>query len=284
MHSVAIVGAGELGGAVAHVLARRDIVRAIAIVDETGAVAAGKALDIAQAAPVEGFSTSLSGSTDLTTAAGAAVVIIGDRFVGPGVSKDWQGDEGLLMIRRVSQMAPAAIILCAGASHHEIVDRGVRELHLPRTRLFGSAPEAFVNSARAAVALAVNGSPRDVALSVLGVPPRHLVIAWEDASIAGRALTHSLTEPARRQMAARIAAMWPPGPHALASAATAVVEALSGKSRRLATCFVAPDSSAGARSRTGALPVRLDASGIAAVVLPSLSAAEQTALDNAMNL
>ena len=280
MQSVAIIGAGELGGAIAHVLARRDLVRSIVLVDETGRVAAGKALDIAQAAPVEQFSTDLSGSTDVSAAAGASVVILADRVGGT----DWQGDDGLLMLRRVADMASSAVVLCAGASQRELVDRGVRELHLSRTRLFGSAPEAFANGARALTALAVDGSPRDVALSVLGIPPAHLVIPWESATVAGRPLSRAFDEPARRQLAARIAAMWPPGPYALASAATAVLEAMRGRSRRLASCFVAPDTSAGVRARTAALPVRLGVTGILEVVLPSLSVVEQVALDNAMNL
>ncbi|MBZ5560276.1 MAG: hypothetical protein LAO77_23715 [Acidobacteriia bacterium] len=280
MQSVAIIGAGELGGAVAHVLARRDVVRSIVLVDETGRVATGKALDIAQAAPVEQFSTDLSGSTDISSAAGVSVVILADRAGG----SDWQGDEGFLMLRRVAQMASSAVILCAGASQRELVDRGVRELHLSRTRVFGSAPEAFANGARALAALAINGSPRDVALSVLGVPPAHLVIPWESATAAGRSLSHALDEPTRRQLAARIAAMWPPGPYALASAATAVIESMQGRSRRLASCFVAPDTTAGTRTKTAALPVRLSASGIAGVVLPSLSVVEQIALDNATKL
>jgi malate dehydrogenase len=289
MQSVAIIGAGELGGAVAHVLARRDVVRSIVLIDESGRVAAGKALDVAQAAPVEQFSTDLSGSTDVSSAAGAAFVILADRAGAPGNpgnpgSNDWQGDEGLLMLRRVAEMAPGAVILCAGASQRELVDRGVRELHLPRTRLFGSAPEAFASGARALAALAVNGSPRDVALSVLGVPPAHLVIPWESATVAGRALSRAFDEPARRQLTARIAAMWPPGPYALASAATAIVESMTGRSRRLASCFVAPDTTAGTRTRTAALPVRLGASGIVEVVLPTLTVVEQVALDNAVNL
>ncbi|MBI3493705.1 MAG: hypothetical protein HY047_18305 [Acidobacteria bacterium] len=280
MQTVAIVGAGELGGAVAHVLARRNAVRSIVLIDETGRVAAGKALDIAQAAPVEQFSTDLSGSTDVSSAAGASVVVLADRVGGA----DWQGDEGLLMLRRIAQMTSNAVILCAGASQRDLVDRGVCELHLPRTRVFGSAPEAFASGARARVALAVNGSPRDVALSVLGVPPAHLVIPWECATAAGRTLSRALDEPTRRQLAARIVSMWPPGPYALASAASAVIESMTGRSRRLASCFVAPDTTAGTRTRTAALPVRLSASGIAEIVLPSLSVAEQVALDNAMML
>src|SRR5690349_7589659 len=73
MREVAIIGAGELGGALAHALARRDLARTITLVDEHGRVAEGKALDISQAAPVEGFATQLAGSTDLAAGLGAPV-------------------------------------------------------------------------------------------------------------------------------------------------------------------------------------------------------------------
>src|SRR5713226_2792475 len=252
MQHVAIIGAGELGGAVAHVLARRDVVRSITLIDDSGRAAAGKALDIAQAAPVEGFATELSGSADVSTAAGAAVVILADR-IGSG---EWLGEDGLLLLKRLAQTASGAVILCAGASQRELVDRGVRELHLDRARLFGSAPEALAGGARALVALAVNGSPRDVALSVLGVPPAHTVIPWEDATIAGLAFARVLNEPSRRRLAARIGALWPPGPYALAAAAALIVEAMAGRSRRVVSCFVAPDSSSGTHARTAAMPVR----------------------------
>jgi malate dehydrogenase len=280
MREVAIVGAGELGGAVAHVLARRDVVRSLVLVDESGRVAAGKALDIAQAAPVEGFATQLTGTTDISTVGGATVVIVAERFTGG----PWSTEDGLLLLKRLTQTAPRAAILCAGASYRELVERGVRELRIDRRRLFGSAPEALAAGARALVALAVNGSPREVALSVLGVPPSHTVIPWEDATIGGFALNRQMDEPSRRRLAARIAALWPPGPYALASAAAAVVEAMAGRSRRVASCFVAPDTASGTRARTAALPVRFNAEGIASVLQPSLSVVERVALDNAMQV
>jgi malate/lactate dehydrogenase len=70
----------------------------------------------------------------------------------------------------------------------------------------------------------------------------------------------------------------------LAAAATAVVEGMAERSRRLRSVFVAPDVSGGKHTRTGAMPVRLGPTGIVDVVLPSLSAVEQVALDNAMQL
>jgi len=280
MQEVAIVGAGDLGGGLAHVLARRDVARTIRLIDEKGRVAEGKALDIAQAAPVEGFATQLSGSTDWATAAGANVIVIADRFGGG----EWGGEDGLQLVRQLSRSAPAAVLLCAGAAQRDVVDRGVRELRVGRGRLFGSAPEALAGGARALVALAANRSPRDVALSVLGIPPSHTVIPWEDATLAGFALTRLVDEPSRRRIAARVAALWPPGPYALATAAALVVEAIAGQTRRIASCFVAPDTAAGVKSRTAALPVRLGPAGIAEVVTPTLSVVERVALENAMQV
>jgi malate dehydrogenase len=280
MQHVAIIGAGALGGATAHALARLNLVRTITLIDDTRQVAAGKALDIAQAAPVEGFATQLSGATDVSMAAGAAIVILADRITGG----EWQGEEGLALLKRLSQTVGGAVILCAGPTQRELVDRGVRELKFARTRLFGSAPESLAAATRALVALAVDGSPRDISLSVLGVPPAQTVIPWADATVAGFALTRLIDEPTRRRLSDRTVALWPTAPYALAAAATTIVEAMAGRSRRVVSCFVAPDLSAGARTRTGAMPVRLGPAGIVDVVLPSLSAVEQVALDNAMQI
>src|SRR6476659_690264 len=143
MQQVAIIGAGELGGAAAHALARSNLVRSITLIDETRRVAAGKALDIAQAAAVERFATRLSGATDVSMAAGASIVIIADQVAGG----EWHGEDGLVLLKRLSQTAAGAVIVCAGASQRELVDRGVAELKFSRTRLFGTAPESLAAAA-----------------------------------------------------------------------------------------------------------------------------------------
>ena len=134
MLDVAIIGAGELGGALAHALARRDFAaRRSGSIDETGRVAAGKALDIAQAAPIEGFATQVSGATDVCAAAGAP---IDRRWPIAPAAPEWHGDEGLLLLRQLIAPAPrASIVLCAGAAHRELVERGVaRARHFRRGR------------------------------------------------------------------------------------------------------------------------------------------------------
>ena len=289
MREVAIVGAGELGGLVAHALARRNAADVVRLIDDTGHIAEGKALDISQAAPVEGFATVVSGSTGLSAAAGAAVVVIADRAANPGSPRnperhDWHGDEALALVRQLNAIAPRAFFLCADVSHRELVERSVRELHISRARILGSASEALVAAATAIVALELDVSPRDVTMSILGVPPHRIVIAWEDAAVGGFRLTGMITEAIRRQLTRRIGVLWPVGPYALAAAACKLVDSLSGHSRRPVTCFVAPDDQAGVRARAAALPVRLGPDGIIEVVMPTLSGVERLALDNAMLL
>lgn len=280
MDRVVVLGAGELGGLVAHALAKRAVAAQICLIDDKGRVAEGKALDIMQAAPVEGFPATVAGSTDIALAGGATVIVIADAFG----AAEFQGDAGLALLKRARDFSPKSLIVCAGASQREVVERGVRELHVSRSRLIGSAPEALVSGVRAIVAAELRTSPRDVALTVAGVPPDHIVVPWDDASVGGFALRKLIGEPVQRRLDAAIARVWPPGPYALAAAAAKVIDTISGRSERVVTCFVAPDDANGMRTRTAALPVRLNRSGVVDVVMPELNARDRVRLDNAMLL
>jgi len=278
MMDVAILGAGELGGSIATVLAHRDLVRGIILIDARGQVAAGKALDIMQVAPITRFATRLSGATDISAAAGAGIVVIADQ----ANNEEWQGEAGRLLLTQLSQLAAGALVVCAGAAQAALVEHAAGALRFPPARVFGTAPEALASAVRALLALEVNGSPRDVALALLGRPPGNTVIPWEDVTIGGIAATRMLDEPARRRLASRVAPLWPPGPYALATASVEAISAVVGRSRRTLTAFVAPGAAAAARTRTAALPVRLSMSGVVSVEMPALSTSAQVALETAM--
>jgi malate dehydrogenase len=277
MFEVAIIGAGELGGELARQLARADCSRVIRLVDEKGSVAAGKALDIMQSAPILGFSSRVAGSATLTDALGARVVVLADRASGG----EWAGDEGLALLRQLAADA-GRLILCAGAAQRDLVERGARELRIRRERLFGSAPEALASVARALVALETDRSVRDVSMTVLGVPPSHVVVPWESAAIGGLPASAIIDAPARRRLDQRVVQLWPPGPQSLAAAATKALLAIAGRSRETVACFVAPDDSGGRRARAAALPARLGAEGLVSADVPPLSTYERVALDSAM--
>lgn len=280
MEEVAIVGAGELGGSLAYLLARQDIAARIRLIDTTGQIAAGKALDIMQASPIDAFTTTVSGCADISRAAGARVIVLADRAAGA----EWQGEEGLLLLTQLSQIAAESVVVCAGASQRELIDLAVRDRLYPRSRLFGSAPEALAASIRAMIALETNGGAAEVALALMGVPPAHAVIAWEEATIAGFAATRVLDEPARRRIVARVPLLWPPGAYALAAAACEALACVLGYSRRSVSCFVSPEVGGGRRARTAAMPVCLDGRGITRTAVPTVSPQVQVALDNALLL
>ena len=70
MSLVAIIGAGEIGGAVARALASRARVDAVRLIDDNESVAAGKALDLMQSGPISRSDTRIDGAADLAAAGG----------------------------------------------------------------------------------------------------------------------------------------------------------------------------------------------------------------------
>lgn len=280
MPQVAIVGAGSLGGELAFLLARQDAAESLVLLDDAGQVAAGKALDIMQSGPVEGFSTRVSGHTDLFLATGAHVIVLADR----ARAGEWQGEEALALLRRLVRVGSPSIVICAGAGQAPIVEIAVRELGMDRRRVFGTAPEALASGVRALAAAEADRSVREIGLSVLGNPPDRVVIPWGEATVAGFTAARTLDEPALRRLAARASHLWPPGALALASAATLAVRAVLGGSRQGLSVFMAPDDKQGMKMRTAALPVVLGPHGVERVERPTLSGHDQVALDNAMLL
>jgi len=128
--TVAVLGAGDIGGALARELAALDIVSRIVIVDDLAGVAAGKALDVAQSAPVDGYHTTLSGTNDVAAVVGAAAIVIADRAAQPAA--EWIDEGGLALLKRAAGLNQQAFIVCAGARQASIIEKGVNEAGLLR--------------------------------------------------------------------------------------------------------------------------------------------------------
>lgn len=280
MPAVCIIGAGELGGAVAHALARGQHVSRVVLVDDEARVAAGKALDIQQAGAIEGCHARLEGTGDLARVPGVAACVIADRSGPP--SSEWQGDEGLAMLSRLAVYLGDAPVVFAGALQAELLLAAARDARIRRTRLLGSAPEAFAAAIKAMVALEAQCSPSEIGLTVLGVPSRGFVVPWSEASIGGYALERVLTQVQLSRIEARMAPLWPPGPHTLGLAAARVAEAVVSSSRRTFSLLTMLDGEFGARGRVAVLPAVLSSTGIAATRVPVLNTRERVRVENAI--
>jgi malate/lactate dehydrogenase len=278
MSIVCILGAGELGGAVAQALARGDRISRVLLVD-AGTVAAGKALDIQQACAIEGGRVRLDGTDDVTRVAGCHTVVVADRA--GKTTSEWQGDEGLDLLMRVGPFCESAPIVFSGAQQAGLILTASREAGIRRERLIGSAPDAFASAVRAIVALEAGCSPSDVNLAVLGVPAG-LVVPWSEASIGGYAVDRVLSAVQLARVEARAARLWPPGPYALGLAAARVVEAILGSSRRAFNVLTVLGGEFGVRDRVGTLPAHMAAAGIVHTRTPTLNTRERVQLETAL--
>jgi malate dehydrogenase len=278
MSTVAIIGAGPLGGALAQALARRGRVGEVRLIDPEGRIAEGKALDILQSSPVEPFNTRVTAATSYAAAAGADVIVLADLVSGGEIA----GEPGLALLRQLARMEGTAPFLFAGGLQRELMIRAMAELHLAPRRLAGSAPLALESAVRAVTAALIDASPVDLSIGVAGVPPRDAVIGWDAATAFNRPIADVLLPHHLSSLTSRLAALWPPQPYTLASAAARVAEALAGGSRRRYTCFAAIDVTGAGRDMIAAVPVEIVKGGIGKTLEPALSRHERTAFENGL--
>jgi malate/lactate dehydrogenase len=280
MSTIAVLGAGELGGAIAQALAERSRVSRVLLIDSHGRVAAGKALDIQQAGAISASSTRLEGTTDPSRVAGSSVCVVADRAGEP--AGEWRLEDGLETVRRFARDGGTAPLVFAGTNPESLMRMLAREAGVERHRLIGSAPGAVASAVRAMVAIEAGCSVTEVSLSVLGRPPRSIVVPWVEGSVAGYSLEKVLSQAQVARVEARLARLWPPGPHTLGRAAADVVEALVHSARRPRCVTAVLDGEFGARGQTGAIPAYLGPSGIERTAVPALNTRERVQVEAAL--
>jgi len=269
MSDVAILGAGPIGAAVAHKLAQRARVRRIRLVDANVNVAAGKALDIRQSGPVDGFDTSLGAASGPLDAVGADAIVLADQVDGG----EWQGEAGLALLRQLAAAGNRAPIVFAGPNQVWLMDAAASELKLPGDRLIGTAASAVATAIRAIAGVELDLSGVDV--SVVGRPPS-FVIGWSAATVGGSLVTEIVSSHRLLAMSGALGRFWPPGPQAIAAPTARVVEALCSGSRQRHYAMTILDGELGIRGAAAMLPLEIGHGRVIRRVVPSLSPQERT--------
>ncbi len=269
MSLVAVFGAGPIGSAIAQRLAERGRVNRVLFIDDNKPVAEGKALDIQQSGPIEGYDTRLSADADPLAAASADVIVFADDTVNGA----WDGDRGLALIGRLVRAGVAAPFVFAAPSQTALLETAARELHVAPNRLIGTAASAVSSIVASLVNIELGQTGTNVC--VTGRPPS-FVVGWSAATIDGALVSERV--PAHRLLAISqsIGRLWPPGPQAISAPTTLIVEALIAGSRRLLPAVTILDGELGVRGRAGLLPVELGHGRVIRRDVPSLSPQERT--------
>jgi len=137
---IALIGAGNIGGTLAHLAAKKEL-GDIVLFDVVEGVPQGKALDLSQCGPIEGFDARITGSNDYKDIAGADVIIVTAGVARkPGMSRDDLLGINLKVMKAVGEgikaNAPDAFVICitnpldamvwalrefSGLPHHKVV-------------------------------------------------------------------------------------------------------------------------------------------------------------------
>ena len=283
MSIVAVLGAGALGGAIAHKIASRGRIHEVRLIDPAAGIAAGKALDIQQAAAIERFDTRLTAHGDLDAAAGVDAAVLADTADGGDAGERDGSAAAIDTVRRLHRFNRRAVIIGAGEGHRPVVERAVAELGIPRRQVIGAAPAALQSALRAHVAVELRCAPADVSLAVLGRPPERPVVPWSEATARGYTLSRVLDAATLARLQARVPLVWPPGPYALASATARLCEAAVGQAgMKGLACFAVLDGELGARGIAAAVTVELDNGGVTRIVEPALAGRELVELETAL--
>ena len=186
---IALIGAGNIGGTLAHLAASKEL-GDIVLFDVVEGVPQGKALDLAQCGPVEGFDVSLKGTNDYADIAGADVIIVTAGIARkPGMSRDDLLGINLKVMKAVGEgikaNAPGAFVICITNPLDAMV-WALREFSgLPHHMVVGMA--GVLDSARFRTFLAeeFGVSVQDVTAFVLGGHGDTMVPVVEYSTVGG---------------------------------------------------------------------------------------------------
>lgn len=186
---IALIGAGNIGGTLAHLAALKGL-GDIVLFDVVEGVPQGKALDLSQCGPVEGFDAKITGSNDYADIAGADVIIVTAGVARkPGMSRDDLLGINLKVMKAVGEgikaNAPDAFVICITNPLDAMV-WALREFSgLPHNKVVGMA--GVLDSARFShfIAQEFDVSVKDVNTFVLGGHGDTMVPVVQYSTVSG---------------------------------------------------------------------------------------------------
>jgi len=298
---IALIGAGQIGGTLAHLAALKEL-GDVVLCDIADGIPQGKALDISESAPVDGFDATISGTTDYTDIAGADVCIVTAGVARkPGMSRDDLLGINLKVMKAVgagiAANAPNAFVICITNPLDAMV-WALREFSgLPKEKVCGMA--GILDSARFRHFLAdeFKVSVKDVTAFVLGGHGDTMVPLIRYSTVAGIPLA-DLVEMGwttqekldaivqrTRDGGAEIVGLLKTGSAFYAPAASAIemAEAYLKDQKRVLPCAANVDGAYGLNGMYVGVPTVIGAGGIEKVIEIKMDSAEKAMFDKSVD-
>jgi malate dehydrogenase len=290
---IALIGSGQIGGTLALLAGLKEL-GDIVMFDIADGIPQGKALDIAEASPVEGFDSRLSGASDYAAIAGADVIIVTAGVPRkPGMSRDDLLGINLKVMESVGagikQYAPNAFVICITNPLDAMVWALQKACGLPANKVVGMA--GVLDSARFRWFLAeeFNVSVEDVTAFVLGGHGDDMVPSVRYSTVAGIPLPDLVKMgwttqekidaivKRTRGGGGEIVNLLKTGSafYAPASSAIAMAESYLRDKRRVLPCAAYLSGQYGVRDMYVGVPVIIGANGVEKIVEISLDSTEQ---------
>jgi len=199
MSKISLIGAGQIGGTLAHLIGTKELVDEVVLFDVASGIAKGKALDIAQSSSVDGFNVKLSGTDDYKDIKDSDVIIITAGVPRkPGMSRDDLLGINLKIIKQVAdgikKNAPNAFVICITNPLDVMVMAFQKFSGLPANMVVGMAGILDTSRFKLFLALELNVPVREIDAMVMGGHGDTMVPMPRFTKVSGKSLLDLVKE------------------------------------------------------------------------------------------
>jgi malate dehydrogenase len=292
-NKIAVIGGGHVGATAAQRIAEKNLARAVILIDIVEGIPQGKALDLWESGPIEGFDTRVIGSQGYEDAVGADLFVVTAGIARkPGMSRDDLVQTNAGIVRAVSEeikrVAPDSIVIVV-SNPLDIMCAVAREVTgFPRERVIGMAGVLDTARYRTFLAEALEVSVEDIQAMVLGGHGDTMVPLVSCTTVSGIPVTQLLDDETldaivdrTRKGGAEIVKHLKTGSayYAPSAAAVQMVEAIVLDKKRVLPCAAWLTGEYGLEGVYCGVPCKLGRGGLEAILEVELSDEERTALN-----
>ncbi|RMH61985.1 MAG: malate dehydrogenase [Zetaproteobacteria bacterium] len=293
---VSVIGAGHVGATVAFLTAQKELADVV-LVDVVPGVPQGKALDMYEASPIQGYDVAFHGSNDYKDTANSDLVIVTAGVARkPGMSRDDLLSTNVKIVaevvREVVRHSPDCILLVVTNPLDAMVYTAKQVSGFPRERVIGMAGVLDSARMRSFIAEALDVSIEDVSAFVLGGHGDTMVPMVRYATVAGIPVSDMLPPERLQEIVQRTAqggaeivqllktgsAFYAPG-----AAVVEMAEAILKDKKRILPCAAYLEGEYGVDGYFMGVPCKLGGAGMECVIELDLTTEEQAALERSLD-